>query len=406
MRAVGTSIFMQKDPSPRGLSLVEVLVSLGIFVMIAAFMFLAVKEVVLQWKQSERRRSLYEKAVGVVDIIADDIRVAATREPIGATEVKCKFIGDYAGESKGVRSQRLMFVRTFEAGPERALVGNAGDGRNNDMNFKAPGANAPEKDAPEKVNAESYTGLKTGDFKALGGLAMVAYFVKDKTLYRAIKAPVDGALSGLADENNAQPVATDVLYLAFDYWGQDTRDWDTPPSKDVTKNSGPHRIWDSTRGIDASPLNHFFLHRKDSLDDPSDDVFPRKVRITVVIDSSPPRCLFTKLLDGIGDGDTEIAVDDVKGFADGDDMDSYLLIDDEWMHYTKKSDGMFHVDQRGARDTHPKEHARDAIVRTGKMFQRVVYIPNWREDFMTDEAYIERKNAQTIKPKRILDVPK
>ena len=86
-----------------GLSLVEVIITLAIFVVLAGFMFLAVKEVVTQWKLSERRRTLYEKATGVVDILADDIRLAATREPTGATEVKCKFIGDYAPESRGDR---------------------------------------------------------------------------------------------------------------------------------------------------------------------------------------------------------------------------------------------------------------------------------------------------------------
>ena len=296
-----------------------------------------------------------------------------------------------------------MFVRTFEAGPERALVGNAGDGRANDVVFRAPDDSSPPKDVPATVNGESYTGTKLGDFKALGGLAMVAYYVKDKTLFRAIKAPVEGPISALVTEGSAQVIATDVLYLGFDYWGQDTKDWDEPPARDSSHNSGPHRIWDSTRGITASPLNHFFLHRKGSLDDSADDVFPRKVRITVVIDSSMPRCLHTRLMDGIGDGDLDIEVDDVRGFADGEDADSFLLIDDEWMHYSTKTDGAFHIDKRGARNTPAREHKRDAVVRTGKVFQRVVFIPNWREDFVSDEDYQARKDAQITKVKTIMD---
>lgn len=386
-----------------GLSLIEVVVSLGIFVMLAAFMFLAVKEVVGSWKVSERRRALYEKAAGVVDILADDIRVAATLEPVGATDVKCKFISDFTGDSANPKQQRLMFVRTFEAGPERAMVGNAGGGRANSAVFRAPGDTSdPQNDGPMAPGNASYDGLKTGDFKALGGMAMIAYFVKDKTLYRGIKAPVEGPLTAIATPGASQAIATDVLYLGFDYWGQDTQDWDDPPARDVTKNTGPHRIWDSTRGITATPLNHFFLHRPGSLDDSADDVFPRKVRVTVVVDSPMPRCVHTRLLDNIGDGDTTIDVDDVRGFADGDDEDSYLLIDDEWMHFTKREDGVFHVDKRGARNTPPREHKRGATVRTGKVFQRVVFIPNWREDFMSDEDYQAKKDAQTIQPKRIL----
>src|SRR5262249_16474885 len=117
------------------------------------------------------------------------------------------------------------------------------------------------------------------------------------------------------------------------------------------KNSGAQRIWDSTRGITGAPLNRFFLHRgsggdSTSLNDPDDDVFPRKIRVTVVVDSPMPRCVNTKLTDNIGDGDSDIPVDEVKGFADGSadgsGEDSYILIDEEWIRYAKKDESGFH----------------------------------------------------------------
>jgi hypothetical protein len=144
------------------------------------------------------------------------------------------------------------------------------------------------------------------------------------------------------------------------------------------------------------------LHRgKDSLNDPEDDVFPRKVRVRVTIDSTLPRCVYTKLVDEIGDGEMDLFVDSIKGFPDGGDEDSFLLIDDEWIHYAKKANDHFYLDKRGARGTHAVAHKRDAVVRTGKTFERVVFVPGWREDFTPDEIYFARKRAMDYKPRTL-----
>jgi hypothetical protein len=351
---------------------------------------------------------LYERASGILEVMDDDLRLALTQEPAGVGEVKVRFIGD-SDDSAGMHRQRLMFVRAFEAGQERAIVGNSGDGRPNDMALKAapdPTAEPAPANPGASADGDEYNGLRVGDFKALGGMAQVAYFVKNQTLYRAIRAPVSGGMLEMLDEKRAQKLSTDVLFLQFDYWGQETRSWDAPAPKLKSKEKyeGPQRIWDSTRGITAPPLGDFFLHRYgcDSLNDPEDDVFPQKVRITLTVDSTLPRCLFTRLLDEIGENDRRIDVDSVRGFADGDAEDSFLLIDDEWLHYTKKQDGAFSVDQRGARGTFAKGHAKEAEVRQGQTFRRVVYLPGWREDFMPDNVYIQRKRALEQQHKRVL----
>src|SRR5882724_4507598 len=111
--------------SRRALSLIEVLVTLTIFTLMEAFMFAVIQTIMSQWKASEQRRSTYEKAGALLDVMADDIRLAAPREAIGGSEVKIKFIGDWDPDSPLAQHQRLMFVRAFEAGPERALVSNA-----------------------------------------------------------------------------------------------------------------------------------------------------------------------------------------------------------------------------------------------------------------------------------------
>ena len=63
----------------------------------------------------------------------------------------------------------------------------------------------------------------------------------------------------------------------------------------------------------------------------------------------------------------------------------------------------FAIDKRGARGTMNVEHKAESIVRTGHTFQRVVFIPNWREDFTPDEVYRTRRLSRMQKPKTIME---
>jgi hypothetical protein len=221
-------------------------------------------------------------------------------------------------------------------------------------------------------------------------MAMIGYFASNQTLYRVIRAPVPPSMSALLTSGNAQVLATDVLYLGFDYWGQDTATWEDQQKKSSSVR-GPEKLWDSSRAITASPLKNFSYHRGiDSADDLDDDVFPQMIRVTVTVDSTMPRCTYTKLEDGMGDNDIgSIYVSSTKGFPDPG-PESFILIEDEWMHYKAKTEDTFELDKRGSRNTRAVGHKAQAVIRTGKTFRRIVYIPNWREDRETDEAQAKR----------------
>ena len=90
----------------------------------------------------------------------------------------------------------------------------------------------------------------------------------------------------------------------------------------------------------------------------------------------------------------------IKKRIDGGDENSYILIDDEWIHFKKKLEDRLVADARGvkARGSKAVGHNEKAVVRTGRVFQRIVYLPNWRNDTMTDEQYRERKAQQEGKP--------
>lgn len=407
--ASGEASYLRRPPAPpqrqpSGLTLVELLVTMTIFLMLALFMFMAVREVVARWQAGERRRIIYETASGVLGVMASDIRCAVTEEPLGSTEVKALFIG---GADPETHLQRLMLVRSFECGPERALTFNAGDPAASEAMFQPlpdpDNPNPPAKPSPpaSKGATEVFDGSKAGSFKALGGMAMIGYRVKNHVLYRHVLAPVQGGARSFFGDlppgskpaqplpEKGQPLAANVLYLGFDYWSQFTQAWEAS-GNGKTKIAGPEKIWDSTRGDIAPPFNKFILHRgSESHGDPQDDVFPQKVRITLTVDSPLPKCIFTKLSEDIGDDDTEIAVESTQGFGDGGEND-FILIEDEWMKVARKTGESFKIAQRGARGTEACGHKAESVVRTGKTFRTVVYIPNYREDFTSDDSYFLR----------------
>jgi prepilin-type N-terminal cleavage/methylation domain-containing protein len=387
----------------RGLSLIEVIISMSIFVILAGFTIYAVQQTVSAWTQSERRRVLYERASGALDLVATDLRLAMTDEKPGVSKVDARLIADIDPET---RAQRLMFVRSFETGPERALTFGAGDGRMGVMKYAAPteeGGTIVAATDPNQKSADTdiFTGTRVGDYKALGGLAAICYFTKDQKMYRSIRAPVPDSFLAMATPADAQLITDDALYLGFDFWSQETRSWE--PEKKEKKYTGPEVIWDSTRAIDAPPLNKFFLHRgKESALDTSDDVYPEKVRVTLVVDAPMPRARHTKLLDDLEENKGGwVEVDTARGFADGGDLNSYILIDGEWMRYKDRREDAFEIDQRGARGTRSKSHKAGALVRTGRAFRKIVYLPGWREDWTSDEAWESRREAQKDKPRGI-----
>lgn len=443
------------------------MITMAIFVGLATIMLSLVNWVTRMWTQSERRRVLYERAGGAVEKVADDLRLAIGREPYGVDEVRVRFMGDIDPQWGG---QRVMFVRSFETGPERAITFHAGDGKRNALMFRPV---RDEDDLDQAIQAiqnegapdtDPFTGRAIGDFKPLGGMAQVGYSVVDRVLYRSMRAPAIGSMlrimpkktrltrsidpdtEAISVESTAEfpggggkfsiikiedewmayeakdpstfvvtergirnsdpvehpkgasvlwleystPVVTDCLYLRFDYWSQYTSTWDEMPKRSKTRR-GPEKIWDSTRAITDPLLSKFVMHRgKESLHDPSDDVFPQKIRITVCVDSPMPRCVNTKLADDLGESDGMIYVDSTRGFPRGGTDQSYILINDEWIHYKDKTRDAFVADLRGARGTTRSDHGEEDVVRTGHTFRRIVFIPGHREDWEPDEVYYQR----------------
>ncbi len=362
----------------RGLTLVELLVTMSILLVLAGMMFWMVKEVVRQWTTYERQRMIYDRASFALDRMADDIGFIQAGDPPNSTEIKSYVIGYYDAETG---QNQLRMTRSFESGPERAII-------NSDLHPLQPGAD-PNAGGGVGPGAGSFTGLRSGNFGPLGGMAMVDYFVEDRVLYRGVFAPVPGIPPAMTAAGTNEfkkwlrpaaqiPLSEDVLYLSFDYWSQFTQSWQyTAPN---SKTRGPEKVWDSTRCMSAGPLSKFVLHSVGPLLDSDSHVFPQKIRITITVDAPMPRCVNTKTIDEVNEYDGMIFVDSTQGFPAGGTEDSYILLEDEWIHYKKKNEDGFVCDERGARGSIQKSHVAGSTIRTGKTFCRVVNIPCYRED--------------------------
>jgi prepilin-type N-terminal cleavage/methylation domain-containing protein len=379
--------------SPRGLTLLELLVTMTIFLFMAGMLIMIIQQTTQAWARGERERLLLERASGALDRLANDLSLACGQDPIGVDTVQARFFGDFAADG----SSQIKFARSFEAGPERALTMTAGDGRKSDLRLRPLSEEDDKKPGPGAtgpVDKDSFTGTALGDYRAIGGMAQVAWFVQNQTLYRNIRAPIvpDG-YSSLIDTGTAAVIAEDTLYFDVEYWHQATSSWDQTDK--ANGKFGPERIWDSTRGITAKPLNSFILHRGViSINDPEDDVFPSKVRITLTVDSPMPRCVTTKLTRPLTDNDDRIHVQSVRGFPAGGTPDACLLIDKEWIRYKNKVDDTFIIAQRGARGSTSEAHDEDAVVRVGRTFTRTVFLRNYREDWTSDKEYFAKKQQK------------
>ncbi|MCX7803621.1 MAG: prepilin-type N-terminal cleavage/methylation domain-containing protein [Planctomycetota bacterium] len=384
------------------MTLVELLVTMAIFVMMAGMMLLVIGECSRAWREGERRRVLYEKAMGVLRIMADDISAALTREPRGVDEVRVRFIGDIDPGSGG---QRLMFVRSFEAGPERAYTLFAGD------LSAGPPAMVPFEDRdgdgrpddPKVGGAEEYDlrddngdGFVDYPLRALGGMVQVGYFVEGDTLYRAVRAPARTTISDIMTPARARPLCADCLHFSLRYWGQRSASWEILTDKSGRLDpGGALPVWDSTRGLTANGLQHFPYHRgAASLDDPEDDIFPQTVMVTLTVDADIERAVKTRLEADASESAGRIEVTSTRGFPGAGTGESYLRIGQEWAHYSEKGEDYFVLDIRGARATRPAYHNEGEIARCGRTFTRVIYLPAFREDWSSDQVFWARQTAR------------
>lgn len=228
------------------------------------------------------------------------------------------------------------------------------------------------------------------------------------TLYRATRSPIGSVPGGTpsllpvraaADVNAAgaaerslvdlpeiqkagRPVLTGVLYFGVEFWARKTETWDTsfaPPK-------GPLQVWDSSRGIlpKGKGVEGFWFAQGgagDSLDDPTDDTFPRRIRVTVVVEEVGQGPQTGRLYAPLAADAKTIELYDTRFLPATDTTRRHVKIGAEWIEFESVDGNRITGCRRGARGTVAQEHPAGSYVHHGRTVVKEYPVATFRDAY-------------------------
>ena len=398
-----------------GFSLVELMVAMAIFSVLGVALIALLRSSTAFLEKGQAGSELQDQIENADRLLAEDfanvyIR-SATMDGMPDVRFLCDRIPfDNDGDSIfDTKEARLSFVRSVRGEASDLLLRNSGT--------KA-GATATIDGEEDMREAEDR------DHRAPGGKQEVCWiYVPDGkdgdrglgTLYRKTRMPVGGgpasllpmellrdkptgeARDGIASRAEAQaqmrPVIPAVLHISFRFYTRHATESATrlvqsdrlleevPPNRG---GGGLSPTWDSTRGLlpVGQGLDQFFLAKGPaSLADPVDDIFPRRVRVTLVLDRVGSDAATAELTRPLGPQDSTIPVDNTRFAPGGDPAERFIKVGDEWIQWSSRDARGFIAEKRGARGTKAQSHAVGTKVRAGATLVREYEIPSFREDW-------------------------
>jgi len=168
---------------------------------------------------------------------------------------------------------------------------------------------------------------------------------------------------------DTEPLVAGLLHVEFSFWSQYTRSFDSRSPED-----GPEWVWDSARAglltAGDDPRRQFSLDLgPESLDDTTDDVFPRMVRATLVV---ARHGRVARLAASLAPSATELQLLTTRPLPDLETTE-YLKVGGEWVRHGGVRGNVLRGLTRGVRGTVARAHARGTAVRAGKKI--VVLVP-------------------------------
>jgi prepilin-type N-terminal cleavage/methylation domain-containing protein len=356
-----------------GFTLTEVLVAVAIFAVLSTMLFSLVGTSLSLFRDGERSRELYEVGPGILDSIAEDLRGLASGGLRTERSADLLFVLDRDEEKR----TRLRFVRT--------LGRDAADGQ-----FRTAGTGAK----PTEVIDLRSDALAAEErrLRATGGFVEVAYAFRPMLdeagkaipgtleLVKGIRSPIGGNDSLFAADFDASvagglalfPIVDGILHFEAACWGPETRSWDAS-----AQSGGAESVWDSSRGR----LRDFRWYAGEASEkDPRDDVFPRRVRLSLVLDRPGDRAAGTFLSRALGSGESTLNADDAKRLPAAGDPEPWIKVGSEWIRVGARGAGNeVRLVERGGRGTLAERHEPGSPIRVGIAFESVIEISSPRE---------------------------
>ena len=340
------------------MTLVEMLVAFMVFVLLITALVSLTNTTLEGWAQGEQRKDVYDRALLLLDSIADDLRNTYSENEVFVSGVRELQVPAFHCDEDRNRQPRLRFVRT---GTPRM------------------GRPARVADDLGRPNPAVY----------YGDLWEVAYVMdpdpEKNILWRAVRpfdrdtGPTLLRTTGYERQLPAlfRPLEKGVLQVRYRFWTQYTTTWDErqpirqtgPGSK---AGSGPETRWDSTRHRDKS----FHFHRKDFERSNPDFVYPEIVRITAVLESTVSAVEGIRLAEEAGPVATSLRLSGTRGLPD---PPARVKIGAEWIEYGGMTLTELTNLKRGLFGTSKMGHGPGAVVHFGEEFSTEVRIAAYRE---------------------------
>ncbi len=177
---------------------------------------------------------------------------------------------------------------------------------------------------------------------------------------------------------NTEPLVRGLLFADVQLWSQSTTSWDG------AGRGGPEAVWDSARGGWLSdpaqgPVFGYDLY-PESLEDPTDDIHPRALRLTLVVAQDEARPKEGLLADPVDAGATVVRLlrgDRFPGPEDG----GFAKIEGEWIRYAERVGDELRGCRRGQRGTPAVPHGGGAVVRVGRTVLLSIPFPHGKDDW-------------------------
>jgi len=340
------------------------------------------------------------------EAFGDDISSMASRADSDTGRPDVRLFCDWAGvdlnddKRPDVNLQRLFFVRTIR----NELSSEAGQNS---------GIHVGAKDYLNQVSDAKK--VADGTLKASGGLMEVFWMAVPESaedpavmqLWRGYRAPPGGPNSLLPLRGGrdpfakgsekgptspveirqvAKPILSGVLYFGVDFWSRRTTTWDP---RVRSRDGGPIPTWDSTRGILllGEDLDTFVFSKMSgpqdttSLNDTTDDTYPRKIRVTCVLEELGRNARVGWLDEDIPADAKSLPCSDTRFFPASDTAQRYVKIEGEWMEVGMPGDGVIPVLRRGARGTTAVGHKSGSRIHHGRTFVQEYDVATFRDTY-------------------------
>ncbi|MDJ0974823.1 MAG: type II secretion system protein [Planctomycetota bacterium] len=402
-----------------GFTMIELIVAMAIFTMLGSMVVFLMRQGLDIFDQGTREAALYDRLDNVLPIVEQDLKtmqivrdtdpppLSDERDPgairresatLPPPPVNVRLRSTHIPMKTGLAESDGRYGYMM---PYFAFVADMSEGADPLFSRLPTGGGPDAKDVtPENVEAATDDTI----FKPTGGQVEIVYiavpedpnFPSILTLYRGYRAPIGHPTESLLLPENfdtlkkiqkrCRPVATGLLHFGVTWRRIFATSWEPATQRagmngEQTRYVGPH--WDSTRGADTK----WALHAgKQSLVDPSDDIFPAFVRLEIAL-ASPTSFGFGRgdgMLTGtVGKDAREIPIDNpddlVRPQAGGP---PFVKVGIEWMRvinvdYQKRTARV----ERGVRGTKATDHDANEWTYIGLPAASEVKLPVYRDRF-------------------------